>query len=135
MVNKTHRFSFDINLLKRVEAAAKVIEGLATTNGNNLAISRALEIDVADLLKQIQSAKLKTIKGSIDERDALRRSLGNSLCDYLLKYISVLSWQLVSFISRDRMSVRLKIDNFRFTEIDFRFFYFIFRTSAGPVLL
>lgn len=58
-----------------VEAAAKVIEGLATANGNNLAISQALEIDIADLLKLIQSAKLKTIKGSIDERDALRRSL------------------------------------------------------------
>lgn len=79
--------SCDIYLIKRVEAAAKVIEGLATTNGNNLAISRALEIDVADLLKQIQSAKLKTIKGSIDERDALRRSLGIPLCDYLFKSI------------------------------------------------
>ncbi len=53
-----------------------MIEGLATTNGNNLAISQALEIEIADLLKLIQSAKLKTIKGSIDERDALRRSLG-----------------------------------------------------------
>lgn len=69
-------FYLYLYLFKRVEAAAKVIEGLATTNGNNLAISQALEIEIADLLKLIQSAKLKTIKGSIDERDALRRSLG-----------------------------------------------------------
>lgn len=54
-----------------------MIEGLATTDGNDLV--RPVEIDIADLLKQIQSAKLKTIKGSIDERDALRRSLGKRI--------------------------------------------------------
>ena len=47
----------------RVDAAIQVLE------------SAKVEIDVPEILKQISLSNVKTIKGSIDERDALRRAL------------------------------------------------------------
>jgi hypothetical protein len=52
----------------RVDAAIKVLESLS-------AQGRPIEIDTPEFLKQISLFKIKTIKGSIDERDSLRRSL------------------------------------------------------------
>merc|ERR1712168_191679 len=46
-----------------VDAAIQVLE------------SAKVEIDVPEILKQISLSNVKTIKGSIDERDALRRAL------------------------------------------------------------
>lgn len=54
--------------MSRVDAAIKVLESLSV-NG------RSVEIDLPEILKQISLLKFKTIKGSIDERDSLRRSL------------------------------------------------------------
>lgn len=51
-----------------MDAAIKVLESLSV-NG------RSAEIDLPEILKQISLLKFKTIKGSIDERDSLRRSL------------------------------------------------------------
>ena len=47
----------------RVDAAIQVLE------------TAKVEIDVPEILKQISLSNVKTIKGSIDERDALRRAL------------------------------------------------------------
>ena len=47
----------------RVDAAIQVLE------------SAKVEIDAPEILKQISLSNVKTIKGSIDERDALRRAL------------------------------------------------------------
>ena len=49
--------------LFRVEAAVQVLE------------ASRVEIEVAQILKQISSSNIKTIKGSIDERHALTRAL------------------------------------------------------------
>ena len=51
-----------------MDAAVKVLESLSSHG-------RSVEIDPPEILKQIGIQKLKTVKGSIDERDSLRRSL------------------------------------------------------------
>lgn len=56
------------NFICRVDAAIKVLESLSVQG-------RSVEIDPPEILKQISLQKFKTIKGSIDERDSLRRSL------------------------------------------------------------
>ena len=54
---------FGIYSIFRVDAAIQVLE------------TAKVEIDVPEILKQISLSNVKTIKGSIDERDALRRAL------------------------------------------------------------
>ena len=56
-------YFFQTIYIIRVDAAIQVLE------------STKVEIDVPEILKQISLSNVKTIKGSIDERDALRRAL------------------------------------------------------------
>ena len=59
-------------LIFRVDASIKVLEPLSAAGG------RSVELELKEILRQIQDQKLKTIKGSIDERDSLQRSLEQS---------------------------------------------------------
>ena len=55
-----------------MDATVKVLEPLSAAGG------RSVELELKEILRQIQEQKLKTIKGSIDERDSLQRSLEQS---------------------------------------------------------
>ena len=61
--SRFHTIHTQWNLFFRVDAAIQVLE------------TAKVEIDVPEILKQISLSNVKTIKGSIDERDALRRAL------------------------------------------------------------
>ena len=61
--NDQTQFIFFAYYIFRVDAAIQVLE------------TAKVEIDVPEILKQISLSNVKTIKGSIDERDALRRAL------------------------------------------------------------